>query len=154
MSFLIPKKKKVVDEKEQEHRNKKYYDFGARISLKLGLPQKVKKANEFYAVHPKSVSFAIMGVCVAMFLLNVYSSHYMAKQEQEINSKYEYVSATPLISVMDRQLEDKRKSDEMALNRIKIQYLVDSLEKMDQLSPKDSAILIKGKEILNKLGGY
>lgn len=153
MSFFIPKKKQVVDEKEQERRNKKYYDFGARISLKLGLPQKVKKANDYYAKHPKSMSFAIMGVCIAMFILNMFASHHLAQQEQKFDSMTDYVSATPLISVIDKEMEGNRKVNDLALTRQKIKFVIDSLEKSDNLSPKDSVILRKAKDILNKIGG-
>ena len=53
-----------------EERKKEFFEYGQKISRKLGIPEKVEKTNAFYARHPKAMSFAIFGFCCLLLLLS------------------------------------------------------------------------------------
>ncbi len=155
MGIFGKKKKKEISEEEKQRRYKRYYDFGAKISMKLGLPQKVAKANAFYAKHPKSVSFIILGFLSAGLLFNIFFTPEMGSEDLFGNDEHiEYISATPLVSAIDKQRNHNSKIEQIVRQRDNIKAIVDSLSKMETLTPDDSMKLELGKEILKKIGEY
>lgn len=153
MGLFSKKKRNELSEEEKQKRYKKYYDYGVRLSLKWGLPQKVEKANAFYAKHPKSVSFSIIAFFAIMMIVNNLLFSYRDVGSHFLDDDtFENVSATPLISALDKQINNSNKVKEISMRKNEIKYIVDSLSNAGNLSHEDSTKLMLGQELLKILG--
>lgn len=137
-----------------EERKKEYFEYGQKISRKLGIPEKVQKANAFYARHPKSVSFAIFGFCCLLLLLSEIclrsSSIPVHKPVGEQPSDY---TASTLFDAMEMHSNSMYKLNGIAEQYDKLKMIVDSLQKLENPTADDSAKLIKGQKLLKQIEG-
>ena len=110
-----------------EERKKEFFEYGQKISRKLGIPEKVEKTNAFYARHPKAMSFAIFGFCCLLLLLS------------EVCLRGSGMSVHRPVG--------EQPSDYTAST------LVDSLQMLENPTAEDSARLVKGRKLLKQIEG-
>lgn len=137
-----------------EERKKEYFEFGQKISRKLGLPEKVQKTNSFYARHPKSMSFSIFGICCLLLLLShITFSDGKTKRYRNVGEKPSDYTASTLFDAMEMHSNSVSKLDGLDAEYKKLKLTIDSLQKLENPTAEDSARLQKGIQLLKQLEG-
>lgn len=129
--FRKNKNQKELSEEQKE----KIANFGRNLSLKLRLPQMVRKANAYYAKHPKTVSFSILGSYLFFFLLSLIPSGESNQQTFE-KEDTDYM-ASSFFGAMQKHDDNINKIMEYGRKRASAKQLVDSLM---HDAPKDSTL--------------
>ena len=134
-----------------EERKKEYFEFGRKIGLKLGLPEKVRKTNAFYARHPKSMSFGIFGTCCLLMVLSMVS---FAGSERHayrtVGEKPSDYTASTLFDAMEMHTKSMDKLSGISPYHQRLKSIVDSLQQLENLTKEDSIRLEKGLQLLRE----
>lgn len=137
-----------------EERRKEFFEYGQRISRKLGIPEKVQRTNAFYARHPKAMSFAIFGFCCLLLVVSEVclrsSGMPMHKPVGEQPSDY---TASTLFEAMEMHSSSMDKLNGIAEQYDRLRTVVDSLQTLENPTAEDSARLTKGRKLLKQIEG-
>lgn len=154
MRLFGKRRSKEEYDEQREARQKAFFEYGEKISYKLGLPDKVQKINAYYAKHPRGVSFAILGWCFLMVIISMIPTtcnrHHdeLSKTMSENPSMF---TGNTLVSSMNRHMENMDKLAELAKKREYAAAIADSLNKLENLSKEDSITLNACNKFLNEL---
>lgn len=152
MSFFRRKKKE--EKTLSEERKKEYFEFGQKVSNKLGLPEKIEKTNSFYAKHPKSMSYAIFGICCLLLLLSMISfGNGKAQRYKTVGEEPSDYTASTLFDAMEIHTSSIDKLDGLDTEVNQLKQIIDSLGKIESPTADDSVRLQKGKQLLKQLEG-
>ena len=148
------RRKKKEEKTLSEERKKEYFEFGQRVSNKLGLPEKIEKTNSFYAKHPKSMSFVIFGICCLLLLLSMISfGSGKAQRYKTVGEEPSDYTASTLFDAMEIHTSSIEKLDGLDTEVNQLKQIIDSLEKIESPTADDSVRLQKGKQLLKQLEG-
>ena len=135
-----------------EERKKEFFEFGRKIGLKLGLPEKVRKTNAFYARHPKSMSFGIFGTCCVLMVLSQLSFAGPKKHAyRTVGEKPSDYTASTLFDAMEMHTKSVDKLNGITPYHERLKTIVDSLQQLENPTVEDSIRLARGLELLKEL---
>ena len=147
-------RRKKEEKPLSEERKKEYFEFGRKIGLKLGLPEKVRKTNAFYARHPKTMSLFIFGICCTLMVLSQLNFSGAERHAYRmVGHKPSDYTASTLFDAMDMHTSSIDKLNGITPYHKRLRFLVDSLQQLENPTEEDSIRLAKGFELLNKIEG-
>ena len=117
-----------------EERKKEFFEYGQKISRKLGIPEKVEKTNAFYASE----------VCLRGSGMSVH------RPVGEQPSDY---TASTLFEAMEMHSSSMDKLNGIADQYDRLRTVVDSLQMLENPTSEDSARLVKGRKLLKQIEG-
>lgn len=137
-----------------DERRKEFFEYGQKISKKLGIPEKIQKTNAFYAKHPRSVSFTIFGFCCCLLIISQICLKSSAiPSHKSVGEKPSDYTASTLFEAMEMHSNSIDVIKTIAEQHDKIKLIVDSLQKLENPTAEDSAKIIKGLNLLKQIEG-
>lgn len=137
-----------------EERRKEFFEYGQKISRKLGIPEKVRRTNAFYARHPKTMSFAIFGFCCLLLLLSeVCLRNPGMPRHKPVGEQPSDYTASTLFEAMEMHSSSMEKLSGIAEQYDRLRAVVDSLQRLENPTAEDSARLVKGRKLLKQIEG-